>query len=258
MSCFEKPGIIRKLRIAKTKTNNMIEKNNAEIRQYIEENKDRFFEELFSLMRIPSVSAKPEHKHDITRCAERYVELLKEAGADEAGVFPTAGNPVVFGQKIIDPTLKTVLVYGHYDVQPAEPLEKWNSDPFEPEIHDGAIWGRGANDDKGQTFMHLKAFEYLVRKGLLKHNVKFIFEGEEEVGSKSLPAWVEANKERLACDVILVSDTTMISDHQLRNARRDISSGQRAGPGQGSSFRPLWWRCRKPYQHIVRHDFDPH
>ena len=116
----------------------MIEKNNAEIRQYIEENKDRFFEELFSLMRIPSVSAKPEHKHDMTRCAERYVELLKEAGADEAGVFPTAGNPVVFGQKIIDPTLKTVLVYGHYDVQPAEPLEKWNSDPFEPEIHDGA------------------------------------------------------------------------------------------------------------------------
>lgn len=212
MSCFEKPGIIRKLRIAKTKTNNMIEKNNAEVRQYIEENKDRFFEELFSLMRIPSVSAKPEHKQDMTRCAERYVELLKEAGADEAGVFPTAGNPVVFGQKIIDPTLKTVLVYGHYDVQPAEPLEKWNSDPFEPEIHDGAIWGRGANDDKGQTFMHLKAFEYLVRKGLLKHNVKFIFEGEEEVGSKSLPAWVEANKERLACDVILVSDTTMISD----------------------------------------------
>lgn len=186
--------------------------NTADIKQYIEENKDRFFEELFSLMRIPSVSAKPEHKPDMQRCAERYAELLKEAGADEAGVFPTEGNPVVFGQKIIDPNLKTVLVYGHYDVQPAEPLEKWNSDPFEPEIHDGAIWGRGANDDKGQTFMHVKAFEYLVRMGLLNHNVKFIFEGEEEVGSRSLPAWVEANKERLACDVILVSDTTMISD----------------------------------------------
>ncbi len=184
----------------------------AGIRQYIEENKDRFFEELFSLMRIPSVSAKPENKQDMWKCAERYAELLREAGADEAGVFPTEGNPVVFGQKIIDPTYKTALVYGHYDVQPAEPLEKWNSDPFEPEIHDGAIWGRGANDDKGQTFMHVKAFEYLVRNGLLKHNVKFIFEGEEEVGSKNLPAWVEANKERLACDVILVSDTTMLSD----------------------------------------------
>lgn len=182
------------------------------IKEYIENNKERFFEELFSLMRIPSVSAKPEHKEDMQKCAERYAELLLEAGADEAGVFPTEGNPVVFGSKTLDPSYKTVLVYGHYDVQPAEPLEKWNSDPFEPEIHDDAIWGRGANDDKGQTFMHVKAFEYLVRNGLLKHNVKFIFEGEEEVGSKHLPAWVEANKERLACDVILVSDTTMISD----------------------------------------------
>ena len=182
------------------------------IKEYIENNKERFFDELFSLMRIPSVSAKPEHKEDMQKCAERYAELLLEAGADEAGVFPTEGNPVVFGSKTLDPSYKTVLVYGHYDVQPAEPLEKWNSDPFEPEIHDGAIWGRGANDDKGQTFMHVKAFEYLVRNGLLKHNVKFIFEGEEEVGSKHLPAWVEANKERLACDVILVSDTTMISD----------------------------------------------
>ena len=182
------------------------------IKEYIENNKERFFDELFSLMRIPSVSAKPEHKEDMQKCAERYAELLLEAGADEAGVFPTEGNPVVFGSKTLDPSYKTVLVYGHYDVQPAEPLEKWNSDPFEPKIHDGAIWGRGANDDKGQTFMHVKAFEYLVKNGLLKHNVKFIFEGEEEVGSKHLPAWVEANKERLACDVILVSDTTMISD----------------------------------------------
>lgn len=182
------------------------------IKEYIENNKERFFDELFSIMRIPSVSAKPEHKEDMQKCAERYAELLLEAGADEAGVFPTEGNPVVFGSKTLDTSYKTVLVYGHYDVQPAEPLEKWNSDPFKPEIHDGAIWGRGANDDKGQTFMHVKAFEYLVRNGLLKHNVKFIFEGEEEVGSKHLPAWVEANKERLACDVILVSDTTMISD----------------------------------------------
>ncbi len=186
--------------------------NRNDIKQYIEDNKERFFSELFSLMRIPSVSAKPENKADMQRCAERYAELLKEAGADEAGVFKTKGNPVVFGQKIINPEFKTVLVYGHYDVQPAEPLEKWNSAPFEPEIHDGAIWGRGANDDKGQTFMHVKAFEYLVRKGLLSHNVKFIFEGEEEIGSASLPEWVEKNKELLKCDVILVSDTTMISD----------------------------------------------
>lgn len=183
-----------------------------EIKRYIEENRERFFDELFSILRIPSVSALPEHSADMERCAERYVELLKEAGVDNAGVYPTEGNPVVFAEKTLDPAFKTVLVYGHYDVQPAEPLEKWHSDPFEPEIHDGAIWGRGANDDKGQTFMHVKAFEYLLRKGLLRHNVKFIFEGEEEIGSKHLPAWVEANKEKLACDVILVSDTTMISD----------------------------------------------
>lgn len=182
------------------------------MKTYIETNKERFFEELFSILRIPSVSAKQEHKPDMLRCAKRLVELLKEAGADSAGVYPTAGNPVVFGQKIIDPSYRTVLVYGHYDVQPVEPLEKWNSDPFEPVIHDGAIWGRGANDDKGQLFMHIKAFEYLVRTGKLKHNVKFIFEGEEEVGSASLPAWVKENKDLLSCDVILVSDTTMISD----------------------------------------------
>ena len=119
---------------------------------------------------------------------------------------------MVFASKTVDPSLRTVLVYGHYDVQPAEPLEKWNSDPFEPVIHDGAIWGRGANDDKGQTFMHVKAFEYLLRNGLLEHNVKFIIEGEEEIGSKHLAAWVAEHKEMLACNVILVSDTTMISD----------------------------------------------
>lgn len=146
------------------------------------------------------------------RCAERLTQLLKEAGADEAAVYPTDGHPVVFGQKIVSSELPTVLVYGHYDVQPVDPLELWKSDPFEPEIHDGAIWGRGANDDKGQLFMHLKAFEYLVRSGKLRHNVKFIFEGEEEIGSPSLAKWAEANKERLAASVILVSDTTMISD----------------------------------------------
>lgn len=183
------------------------------MKTYIEKNKERFFEELFSLLRIPSVSAKPEHKGDMLRCAERLKALLLEAGADECGVFETKGNPVVFGKKILDPSYKTILIYGHYDVQPAEPLEKWRSDPFEPEIHDGAIWARGANDDKGQLFMHLKAFEYMLASGELKHNVKFIFEGEEEVGSPSLPEWVEAHKEMLAADIILVSDTTMIGEN---------------------------------------------
>lgn len=180
--------------------------------KYIKDNEGRWFEELFSLLRIPSISSDPNHKGDMLRCAERLTELLKEAGADEAAVYPTAGHPVVFGQKIVSSELPTVLVYGHYDVQPVDPLELWKSDPFEPEIHDGAIWGRGANDDKGQLFMHLKAFEYLVRAGKLRHNVKFIFEGEEEIGSPSLAKWAEANKERLAASVILVSDTTMISD----------------------------------------------
>ena len=180
--------------------------------KYIKDNEGRWFEELFSLLRIPSISSDPNHKGDMLRCAERLTELLKEAGADEAAVYPTDGHPVVFGQKIVSSELPTVLVYGHYDVQPVDPLELWKSNPFEPEIHDGAIWGRGANDDKGQLFMHLKAFEYLVRSGKLRHNVKFIFEGEEEIGSPSLAKWAEANKERLAASVILVSDTTMISD----------------------------------------------
>ena len=187
------------------------------MKQYIQQNRERFFEELFSLLRIPSISAKPEHKPDMYRCAERLAQLLREAGADEASVRETAGNPVVFGSKDIGAE-KTVLVYGHYDVQPPEPLEKWRTDPFEPVIAkdpqtgEEAIYCRGANDDKGQLFMHLKAFEFLCRTGVLKHNVKFIFEGEEEVGSPSLPAWVQANKDLLKADVILVSDTTMISD----------------------------------------------
>jgi len=182
------------------------------MKQFIEQNKERFFEELFSLLRIPSISAKPENKPDMVRCANRLKELLLEAGADMAEVMPTSGNPVVFGRKIIDPSYKTVLVYGHYDVQPPEPLEKWKTDPFEPVIHDDAIWCRGANDDKGQLFMHIKAFEFMVRTGQLKHNVKFIFEGEEETGSASLPEFIKANKDLLAADICLVSDTTMISD----------------------------------------------
>lgn len=182
------------------------------MKQYIEQNKERFFDELFSILRIPSISAKQENKPDMVRCANRLKELLLEAGADMADVLPTSGNPVVFGRKMVDPSYKTVLVYGHYDVQPPEPLEKWKTDPFEPVIHDDAIWCRGANDDKGQLFMHIKAFEYMVRTGQLKHNVKFIFEGEEEIGSPSLPEFIKANKDLLSADICLVSDTTMISD----------------------------------------------
>lgn len=182
------------------------------MKAYIEQNKDRFFEELFSILRIPSVSAKEEHKADMYFCAEALADLLVEAGADEAGVCETMGHPVVFGQKVVDPKAKTILIYGHYDVQPPEPLEKWNSDPFEPVIHDDAIWGRGANDDKGQLFMHIKAFEYMLASGKLRHNVKFLFEGEEEIGSPSLPAWIRAHKKLLKADICLVSDTTMISE----------------------------------------------
>ena len=182
------------------------------MKQYIQQNKERFFEELFSLLRIPSISAKAENKPDMQRCASRLAQLLLEAGADEAAVYPSKGNPVVFGQKIIDPAAKTVLVYGHYDVQPPEPLDKWLTDPFEPVIHDDAIWCRGANDDKGQLFMHIKAFEFMVRTGRLHHNVKFIFEGEEEIGSPSLPDWMREHKDLLKADICLVSDTTMISE----------------------------------------------
>ena len=188
------------------------------MKAYIQQNKERFFEELFSLLRIPSVSAKPEHKEDMYRCASRLRELLLEAGADSAAVYETTGHPVVYGRKDVPGAEKTVLVYGHYDVQPPEPLDKWRTDPFEPVIAkdpstgEEAIYARGANDDKGQIFMHLKAFEYLVRTGQLRHNVKFIFEGEEEIGSGALPGWAAKHKDLLAADVILVSDTTMISD----------------------------------------------
>lgn len=182
-----------------------------EIKKYITENEPKMLEDLFSLIRIPSISAKPEHHDDMLACAERWAQLLLEAGADEALVMPSKGNPIVFGQKIVDPDAKTVLVYAHYDVMPAEPLELWKSDPFEPEIRDGHIWARGADDDKGQSFIQVKAFEYLVRNELLQTNVKFIFEGEEEIGSPSLEAFCQEHKELLKSDIILVSDTSMVS-----------------------------------------------
>lgn len=181
-----------------------------EIKKYITENESKMLEDLFSLIRIPSISAKPEYHDDMLACAERWAQLLLEAGADEALVMPSKGNPIVFGQKIVDPDAKTVLVYAHYDVMPAEPLELWKSEPFEPEIRDGHIWARGADDDKGQSFIQVKAFEYLVRNGLLQTNVKFIFEGEEEIGSPSLESFCQEHKELLKADVILVSDTSML------------------------------------------------
>ena len=180
------------------------------IQEYIKKNEEGMMNDLFSLIRIPSISALPEHKDDMTACAQRWKQLLLEAGADEAIVMPSAGNPIVYAQKLVNPQAKTVLVYAHYDVMPAEPLELWKSQPFEPEIRDGYIWARGADDDKGQSFIQVKAFEYLVKNNLLKNNVKFIFEGEEEIGSPSLEAFCEEHKEMLRADIILVSDTSML------------------------------------------------
>lgn len=182
------------------------------MKQYIAENNERFLNELFELLRIPSVSSQSAHKDDMVTCANKLVELLLAAGADSAQVYQTKGHPVVFGEKRFDPSRPTILVYGHYDVQPVDPIELWKSNPYEPEIRDGAIYARGANDDKGQLFMHLKAFEYLVEKGLVNHNIKFILEGEEEIGSPSLAEWAKEHKDLLACDIMLVSDTTMISE----------------------------------------------
>lgn len=180
------------------------------MKEYIKQNENRFLEELFSLIRIPSISAKPEHKDDMLACAQRWTQLLKEAGADEAMVMPSGGNPIVFAQKIVDPDAKTVLIYAHYDVMPVEPLKLWTSAPFEPEIRDGKIWARGADDDKGQSFIQVKAFEYLVKNNLLNHNIKFIIEGEEEIGSPSLEKFCTDHKELLKADIILVSDTSML------------------------------------------------
>ena len=168
-------------------------------------------EELFSLIRIPSVSAQPAHKEDMLRCAERWKELLLQAGVDKAEIMPSDGNPMVYAEKMVDPEAKTILIYGHYDVMPAEPFELWKSQPFEPEIRDGHIWARGADDDKGQSFIQAKAFEYVTSHNLLKHNIKFILEGEEEIGSPSLESFCEKHKQLLACDVILVSDTSMLA-----------------------------------------------
>lgn len=184
------------------------------VKEYIEQNKDRFLEELFSLIRIPSISPEEEHKPDMVRAANRWKELLLSSGADKAEVMPTEGNPVVYGEKMIDPKAKTVLVYGHYDVMPVAPLDEWRTNPFEPVIKDGKIWARSADDDKGQSFMQAKAFEFMVKTSQLPCNVKFMLEGEEEIGSPSLYGFCEKYKEMLKADVILVSDTSMLSMDQ--------------------------------------------
>ena len=181
-----------------------------EVKKYIQVNEQRFLEELFSLIRIPSISAQSSHKDDIWACAERWKELLIEAGVDKAEVMPSTGNPLVYAEKIVSPDVPTILIYSHYDVMPVEPLELWNSAPFEPVIKDGRIWARGADDDKGQAMIQVKAFEYVVRNGLLNNNIKFIFEGEEEIGSPSLNAFLAEHKELLKSDIILVSDTSML------------------------------------------------
>lgn len=187
------------------------------VKNYIEENRDRFLDELFEILRIPSVSADSAFAGDVRMCAEVIANKLKEAGADNVELCETSGHPIVYGEKLIDDSLPTVLVYGHYDVQPPDPVDLWDSEPFNPviketEIHpEGAIFARGACDDKGQMYMQVKAFEIMMKTNLLPCNVKFMIEGEEEVGSDNLHTFCVQNKEKLSCDVILISDTGMIS-----------------------------------------------
>lgn len=183
-----------------------------QLQPYLEANKERFLIELLDLLRIPSVSADAKFAPDVLRTAEVVKQRLLEAGVDKAEICPTAGYPIVYGEKIIDAALPTVLVYGHYDVQPADPYELWNSPPFEPVVKDGDIFARGACDDKGQMYMHVKAFEMMMKNNVLPCNVKFMIEGEEEVGSANLEPFAVANKEKLKADVVLISDTSMISN----------------------------------------------
>ena len=214
-------------------------------KDYQEKNKDRFLTEMLDLLRIPSVSAKSEHKADMQKCADAVKKSLLDAGCDKAEVMATDGYPVVYGEKIIDASKPTVLVYGHYDVQPAEPLELWTNPPFEPTIIDGKIFARGSADDKGQFYMHVKALETLVKTNTMTTNIKFLIEGEEEVGSPNLGKFVGANKELLKADVILISDSSMLSmenpsldtgvrglsyiEVEVTGAKRDLHSGTYGG-----------------------------
>ena len=212
---------------------------------YQEQHQDRFLNEMMDLLRIPSISAKSEHQSDMIRCADAVKQSLLAAGCTRAEVLPTAGYPVVYGERIIDASKPTVLVYGHYDVQPADPLELWHSGPFEPVIKDGKVFARGSADDKGQFYMHVKALEVMDKTNTLCTNIKFLIEGEEEVGSPNLGAFVAANKELLKADVILISDSAMLSmenpsldtgvrglsyiEVEVTGANRDLHSGTYGG-----------------------------
>lgn len=212
---------------------------------YFEENKERFLNEMMDLLKIPSVSAQSEHKKDMAICADAVKGSLLAAGADRAEVMPTDGHPVVYGEKIIDPSKPTVLVYGHYDVQPPEPLELWKTPPFEPVIKDGKVYARGSADDKGQFFMHIKALEVLTKTDTLQTNIKFLIEGEEEIGSPALGKFVHDHREMLKADVILISDSAMLSmdtpsldigvrglsyiEVEVTGADRDLHSGTYGG-----------------------------
>ena len=214
-------------------------------KDYQEKNKERFLNEMLDLLRIPSISAKIENKDDMLTCAELVKKRLLDAGCDKAAVMPTEGHPVVFGEKIIDPSKPTVLVYGHYDVQPVDPLNLWHSGPFEPVIKDGKVFARGSADDKGQFYMHVKALETLVKTNTMTTNIKFLIEGEEEVGSPNLGKFVRENKALLKADVILISDSSMLSmenpsldigvrglsyiEVEVTGANRDLHSGTYGG-----------------------------
>ncbi|MBN8667048.1 MAG: dipeptidase [Chitinophagales bacterium] len=214
-------------------------------KEYLENNKERFLTEMMELLRIPSVSAKSEHKGDMLACAEAVKKSLLDAGCNKAEVMDTGGHPAVYGEKIIDPKKPTVLVYGHYDVQPPEPLELWHTPPFEPTIKDGKVFARGSADDKGQFYMHVKALEIMSKTNSLTTNVKFLIEGEEEVGSPNLGKFVADHKDMLKADVILISDSSMLSmenpsldtgvrglsyiEVEVTGAKRDLHSGTYGG-----------------------------
>ncbi|HYJ63252.1 MAG TPA: M20/M25/M40 family metallo-hydrolase, partial [Parafilimonas sp.] len=214
-------------------------------KDYQQKNKQRFLDELLELLRIPSVSARSEHKDDMQRCAQAVQQQLKNAGADKTEIYSTDGHAIVYGEKIIDANKPTVLVYGHYDVQPPDPLELWNSGPFEPVIKDNKIYARGSADDKGQFYMHVKALETLIATNSLPTNIKFIIEGEEEIGSPNLAKFVKEHKDLLKADVILISDTSMLSletpsmdvgvrglsyiEIEVTGANRDLHSGVYGG-----------------------------
>jgi acetylornithine deacetylase/succinyl-diaminopimelate desuccinylase-like protein len=199
-----------------------MKEDNSAFLNYIDKNRERFLDELFDLIRIPSISADSKYKQDVRKAAEYVKDKLLNAGADKATVENTAGHPIVFGEKMIDPNLPTVLVYGHYDVQPPDPVELWKTPPFEPTIRNNKIYARGSCDDKGQLYMHIKALETMMKTSTLACNIKFIFEGEEEVGSNNLEVFVKNNKDRLSADVVLISDTDI-----LANDTPSITSGLR-------------------------------